>query len=215
MSSRDRRAERTELVVRTALDLVNAEGLEALTMRRLATALGMQLPTIYRLFDSKQALLDEMSEMILSRVIGRIPPPAGDWTHNAAAMARELRACLLAQRDGARIVGGNYASQQPTLVLSEAVLAITHEAGFSPEAALWANTTLFCYILGEVLEQQGASDVGAERLKAADSGAYPRTAMTTVEHFLDFDGRFEFGLRILLAGLSAELAKETSAKGDV
>jgi TetR/AcrR family tetracycline transcriptional repressor len=197
---------RPEEVARAALALVDAGGLDSLTMRRLAASLGVQLPTIYRLFDGKQALLDEMSEMILAEVLHHVRPGGGtDWADRIADFARVLRERLLAQRDGARIVGGNYAAKQPTLALAEMWLTVMAEAGFAEKTAMWSGTTVFCYVLGEVLEQQGATGEEYEALTAAvDVGCYPGLTTGSVEGFLDFDARFAFGLRILLAGLKAE-----------
>ncbi|WP_197284835.1 TetR/AcrR family transcriptional regulator C-terminal domain-containing protein [Sciscionella sediminilitoris] len=198
---------RAETVARAALALVDSGGLESLTMRKLATSLDMQLPTIYRLFDGKQALIDEMAEVILAEVPERMERDGADWRARAADFAKAMRSALLAHRDGARIVGGSYTTKRPTLTVAEEVFAIWRDAGFSPESALLACTTLFCYVLGEVLEQQGADGVERGELLAAvlPGAAYPHVATTPMDLFFDFEARFEFGLRVLLAGLSAEL----------
>lgn len=201
---------RAETVARAALALVNSDGLDSLTMRRLATSLDVQLPTIYRLFGSKQALLDEMSETLLAAVPERLAAPGGgvDWRESAASLARGLRAVLLEQRDGARIVGGSYSAKRPTLTLVETALSIMHEAGFPAATALWANTTLFCYVLGEVLEQQGSTGDERELLtEAVRGGEFPRLAAAPAELLLDFDARFEFGLNVVLTGLHAAVQR--------
>ncbi|GAA4547610.1 TetR/AcrR family transcriptional regulator C-terminal domain-containing protein [Amycolatopsis samaneae] len=193
-------------MARAALALVGADGLESLTMRKLATGLGVQLPTIYRLFDGKQALLDEMAETIMADLSGRLRFDGDDWAESATALARELRGALLAQRDGARIVGGSYVTKRHTMTVADRTLAMFEAAGFPGETALWALTTIFSFILGETLEQQGASGTATGTLTAAlDLAAYPRLTATTAGRFLDFEARFEFGLRVLLAGLRAEL----------
>ncbi|MFE0026928.1 TetR/AcrR family transcriptional regulator C-terminal domain-containing protein [Amycolatopsis sp. NPDC059021] len=199
---------RAETVARAALALVGTDGLDALTMRKLATGLGVQLPTIYRLFDGKQALLDEMAETITADLSGRLRFESDEWAENIAALAREFREVLLAQRDGARIVGGSYVTKQHTMSVADRTLAMLEAAGFGEETALWALTTIFSFILGETLEQQGASGTETETLTAAlDTTTYPRLSATTVGRFLDFDARFEFGLRVLVAGLRAELGE--------
>jgi TetR/AcrR family tetracycline transcriptional repressor len=204
------RSARAETVVCAALALVDSGGLESLTMRRLATSLGIQLPTIYRLFDGKQALLNEMAETILGRVLDRVRSDGGlddaDWTRRITRIARALRETLLEQRDGARIVGGSYTSKQPTLTLADTMLASLRAAGFPSGTLIWAMSTIFSFVLGEVLEQQGAHGAEADLITASVSdGAYPCLAATQVGRFLDFDARFDFGLRILLAGLTTEL----------
>ncbi|WP_215546220.1 TetR/AcrR family transcriptional regulator C-terminal domain-containing protein [Amycolatopsis sp. CA-230715] len=203
---------RAETVARAALALVDSGGLESLTMRRLATGLGVQLPTIYRLFDGKHALLDAMAETILSDVLARITDDDedADWTDRLTTFAHGLRQTLLAQRDGARIVGGNYAAQQHTHALAETLLGGLHDAGFPVETAVWAGTTVFCYVLGEVLEQQGATGDEAEVLANSLSGnEFPRLAKMPVELFVAFDARFEFGLRVVVSGLRTALAELT------
>ncbi|WP_158890164.1 TetR/AcrR family transcriptional regulator C-terminal domain-containing protein [Amycolatopsis anabasis] len=206
--TRRKTALRVETVARAALALVDSGGLESLTMRRLAVSLDVQLPTIYRLFDNKQALLDEMAETVLGGVLARVREDGeADWAGRAAALARAMRETLLAQRDGARIVGGTYTAKQHTLTLAETMLASMRDAGFPGDTALRANTTIFSFVLGEVLEQQGATGGEIETLTASlRGGRYPCLAAAPVELIVDFDARFDFGLRILLAGLSAELA---------
>ncbi|GAB3448295.1 TetR/AcrR family transcriptional regulator C-terminal domain-containing protein [Streptomonospora sediminis] len=196
-------------MARAALALVNTSGLESLTMRRLATSLGVQLPTIYRLFNGKQALLDEMAEMILSGVLDRAVLDGADWEQCAAVLARAMRETLLEQRDGARIVGGSCAAKNHTLALAETMLVVMRDAGFPAETAMRANTTIACYVIGEVLEQQSADGGAAGVPAAALHGWEPADgADAPVGVFLDFDGRFDFGLRVVLAGLNAVLAED-------
>ncbi len=198
-------------MVRAALALVDSGGLESLTMRRLATYLGIQLPTIYRLFDGKQALLNEMAETILARVLDRVRSDGvlgdADWRRRITRIAWALRETLLEQRDGARIVGGSYTSKQPTLTLAETMLVSLRGAGFPSGTLIWAMSTIFSFVLGEVLEQQGAHGEEAELIAASvRDDAYPCLAAAQAGRFLDFDARFDFGLRVLLAGLTTELA---------
>jgi TetR/AcrR family tetracycline transcriptional repressor len=81
-------------------------------------------------------------------------------------------------------------------------------AGFNGVAALWATSTVFCYVLGEALEQQGLTDDARDRLPISDaSETYPQLFSTPVEKILDFDDRFEFGLGLILGGLRGQLAQ--------
>ncbi|KPI08936.1 Tetracyclin repressor domain-containing protein [Actinobacteria bacterium OK074] len=224
-------------MARAALALVDAGGLESLTMRRLATALDSQLPTIYRLFDGKGALMDEMANLVLAGVLDRLPhhwtgkaarpanatsPPAAtgpitpgwpdemDWADRITALFNTVRQVLLAQRDGARIVGGSYAtkSHTQTHLLAETGLEILATAGFPPDTALRACTTLFSYTLGEVLEQQGTAGNEPETMNSTvDTGAYPHLTAASVDVFLDFDARFAFGVGVVVAGVRGELGK--------
>jgi len=191
---------RADAVVDTALALVNLGGLESLTMRRLSEALAVQPPALYRLFRDKDALVDAMADAVLAAALG--PLPEADWETRVGVLAGRLRAAMLDQRDGARIVGGAYTTRQPTLTLADSFLAAMTEAGFTGEAAVWATSTVFSYVLGEALEQQGRTEVDLDEVQATLSAEdYPHLARSPMPALLDFDARFAFGLRMLTAGL--------------
>lgn len=189
-------------VVAEALALVNAGGLESLTMRRLADRLRAHLPTIYRLVDGKDALIDEMAETILATALENSDTTDSEWTYRVKSLAAGLRSALLAQRDGARIVGGNYAAKRANLTFVDTLVGSIQAGGLARERALWAASSIFCYVLGEVLEQQGAAGGETETLEGVvQSGDYQHLASSPVERLLDFDARFDFGLNLLISGM--------------
>lgn len=201
---------RMDAVVDTALALVRHGGLESLTMRRLSDALGTQPPALYRLFHDKDALVDAMADAVLTSALG--PLPEADWETRVTVLAGRLRAAILDQRDGARIVGGAYTTRQPTLTIADSLLAAMTEAGFTGEAAVWAITTVFSYVLGEALEQQGRTEVDLDDVQAQLSASdYRHLARSSLPALLDFDARFTFGLRMITAGLREELARQRTA----
>lgn len=193
---------RLQRVVSEALSLVDAGGLESLTMRRLADRLQAHLPTIYRLVDGKDALIDEMAEAILGKALENSVPEDPDWACRVKSLAAGLRSALLAQRDGARIVGGNYAAKRANLTFVDKLVGSIQAGGLTCEHALWAASSLFCYVLGEVLEQQGAGGGELETLEGVlVAGDYPHLASSPVGQLLDFDARFDFGLNLLMSGM--------------
>ena len=166
----------------------------------------LQLPAIYRAFSNKQALLDERVEAIPAKALpdGR----ESDREAEVALLARQLRQALPAQREGARIVGGGCAAKRHSLTPAERLVGVMRRAGFNGVAALWATSTVFCYVLGEALEQQCLTDDARDRLTLpGGSQTYPQPFSTPVEKLLDFDDRFEFGLRLVLGGLRGQLAQ--------
>ncbi|NLU70590.1 TetR family transcriptional regulator [Streptomyces sp. HNM0574] len=206
-------AARADRAVREALALVDEGGLETLTMRRLADRLGVHLPTLYRLFGGKDALVDEMAEAILARALPAAPPD-GAWTDRVRGLAASLRTALLAQRDGARIVGGNYAAKRNNLTYIDTLVGCVRDAGLPRDHGLWAAGSVFCYVLGETLEEQGAD--GGEAGTLADvvrTGRYPHLAAGPVTPLLDFDARFTFGLELLLAGIGAAVGSVPGGRG--
>lgn len=197
---------RVDTVVQEALAVVDEGGLESLTMRRLANRLQAHLPTIYRLVDGKEALIDEMAETILAKAFPSTRADHSDWKDRISSHAGGLRSALLTQRDGARIVGGNYAAKRANLTYTDSLVGCMQDAGLVHEHALWAASSVFCFVLGEVLEQQGATGGETSTLEGVvDAGDYPHLASSPVEHLLDFDARFDFGLSLLMSGLQSWL----------
>lgn len=175
---------------------------ESLTMRRLADRLPAHLPTIYRLVDGKDALFDEMAEAILAKALDDAPTAPQDWADRVKSLAAGLRSALLSRRDGARIVGGNYAAKRAYLTFIDTLVGSVQAGGLAHEHALWAASSLLCYVLGEVLEQQGAAGGETETLEGVlRSGDYPHLASGPAGQLLDFDARFAFGLNLLMAGM--------------
>lgn len=194
-------------VVQAALDQVNDAGLQSLTMRRLTERLGTHLPTIYRRFADKDALLDAMAEAILARALASRSVTDPEWANRVTCLATGLRSALLTQRDGARIVGGNYAAKRNNLSFVDNLVGCMQDAGLPAEAALWSASSVFCFVLGETLEQQGADGSEANALATATStGEYRHLSVSPTTPLFDFDARFNFGLDLLLAGMQRYLS---------
>ena len=105
---------RRERVVDVAIALLDADGLDALTMRKLATRLGVQAGALYWHFAGKQALLDAMADRFLEDFAADLP--AGSWDEQLAAAGWRLRQVLLSHRDGARVMAGTYVAEPNTVL---------------------------------------------------------------------------------------------------
>nr|ACY06306.1 TetR-family transcriptional regulator [Streptomyces flaveolus] len=198
--------------VQTALDLLNESGLDALTMRRLADALGVQAGALYRYFATKQDLLTAMAERMVGGVADAAGPAGdGDWSERAARLARALRTALLAHRDGARVFTGTHSTGPNTLGFADSLVGVLRAAGFGDGEAARALYSVTNFTVGHTLEEQAAlgpgdgepTDAGALH-EAVAAGTYPHLAATLpVLTSTDFAAHFEFGLRLLLDGLRA------------
>ncbi|MFJ3204031.1 TetR/AcrR family transcriptional regulator C-terminal domain-containing protein [Streptomyces sp. NPDC086989] len=195
--------------VATALDLLDEAGLDALTMRRLAEAMGVQAGALYRYFATKQDLLTAMAERMLADRDTRAPGGAdqGDWAEELTGRARALRAALLRHRDGARVFAGTHSTGGNTLGFAEALIGALREAGFGASDAARAMLAVVNFTLGHTLEEQaalgGEAPADPERLRlAVTESAFPHLAASVpVIAGGDFDAHFEFGLRLLVNGL--------------
>lgn len=204
-------------VVAGALDLLDAEGLDGLTMRRLGAALNVQGGALYRHFPSKDALLDAMAEQLLSGV-GTALPADLPWLEAVDLLAGRMRAALLSHRDGARVVAGTYVSGPNTMGAGARAIELLCAAGVAPERAGWIAFAVFYFVLGHVIEEQALLRLGPEvdwgiRIAAAEPPLVGPVA--TAMHALaegDPGERFRYGLKLFLAGIVAEALPGGAAK---
>lgn len=196
-------------VVDVAIDLLDADGLDALTMRRLAARLGVQAGALYWHFASKQALLDAMADRFLAGL--GVDLPAGSWDEQLSAMARRLREALLAHRDGARVMAGTFVSEPNTVLAGNIAVEILHGAGLPRERAGWTAIAAMHYVLGHTIEEQAQIELvarGAWQPKLAVDGIENTIAATAFA--AEPAERFEYGLRLLVDGIRGQLAQPTS-----
>lgn len=192
-----------EQVLSGALDLVDEVGLDQLTMRRLATSLGVQNGATYWHFPSKQALLEAMADAMLADVTAI--DPALPWRQRVTLLARRLRQALLSRRDGARIFSGIFFPLPNALGYGEAMISALREGGLSSRDAAWASDTITYFVVGHTIEDQLAAqaDSPVSRLsEAVDPQRYPQLfaalAHVPAPHHED---HFEYGLRMVLRGV--------------
>ncbi|MET3164615.1 MULTISPECIES: TetR/AcrR family transcriptional regulator C-terminal domain-containing protein [unclassified Arthrobacter] len=208
-----------EIVLSAALELVDSEGLDALTMRRLGQELGRDPMGLYRYAENRAALLDGVSELVFDELA--IFPDDPDWQAQLRRIAHDLR--LLALRHpnvvpllvtrplstplGLRPLG--------TLRPLEQILSLLIDAGFSPADALHVYRAYYGYLYGHILnelqefvvdpdENEALLRLGLHRLPPKE---FPRLrALAPV--LVDYDGMAELdeGITILLSGLAARLA---------
>lgn len=205
----------------TALALVDAEGVDALTMRRLGKALDRDPMRLYRHAESKEALLDGVVERVLSEL--RVPAPrdfvpAGDWESALRHVGHAFRGIALAHPHVVPLLVtrplATPLARRPlgTLRPVEDMLELLVSAGFDLRGALYAYRLFMGFLLGHVLNElqerlvapEETDDVlrlGLYRLPARE---FPRLRSLAGE-LAAYDGERELteGLDIVLAGLRA------------
>jgi AcrR family transcriptional regulator len=208
-----------ELVLSTALELVDAEGLDALTMRRLGQELGRDPMSLYRYAANRAALLDGVSEMVLNKLA--IFPDDPNWQAQLRRIAHDLRLLALRHPNVVPLLVTRPLStplgMRPlgTLRPLEQILALLIEAGFTPADALHVYRAYYGFLYGHILnelqeyivdpeENEAILRLGLHRLPAND---FPHLrALGPV--LADYDGSAELdqGLSILLTGLATQLS---------
>ncbi|MHA6765149.1 TetR/AcrR family transcriptional regulator C-terminal domain-containing protein [Streptacidiphilus sp. PAMC 29251] len=208
------RLNRTD-VLEAAMTLLDAEGLERLTMRRLATSLKVQPGALYWHFADKQALLDAMAERLLADV-GQVDPP-GSWDQQVATLAQQVRAALLSHRDGARLLAGTFVAQPNTMRTGEAFLRALRAAGVPDGETGMTSFALLYYILGHTIEEQARDELVAtggwqQQLDELDGVGFPDIAreLTSMDSSTG-DQRFQHGLGLFLDGIRHQLAARSDS----
>ncbi|GGM66939.1 TetR/AcrR family transcriptional regulator [Dactylosporangium sucinum] len=157
-----------EAVLSTALRLVDRDGLDALSMRRVAQELGTGAASLYAYFANK----DELLEQLLDRVIGDIPLPradAVDWAAEVKKSCWESRAVFLAHRDLVKVARANIPVGPNSLRYTEAMLAVLRGAGVPDRVAAWAIDQMSLVIVADALE----AALHAERGRVTEADAAP------------------------------------------
>lgn len=201
-----------ERIVEAALELLNDEGMDALTVRKLAARLGVGAPALYWHLRNKQELLDEMATVVMRRVTDALSSiaPSGSWREDLAAYARVLRAEYLRHRDGARIFSGTRLSDPDIVKSKEAWYARFTAAELTLAEADDVIDVVTAFVVGFVIEEQERTQSEPGRYSPAERDAWLGEDAELVKaagHLRD-EGttRFERQLGILLDGLVTRLS---------
>jgi AcrR family transcriptional regulator len=180
-------------VVEKATALLDDYGIADLTMRRLARELNVTPGALYWHFADKQELLGAVADRILEPATTRVAD--AQWDERVLAICSALRNALLSATDGAELVSASFSagkSSRITEILRGLTIAATEAGIVAPNADLAARTVLY-YVLGFTADEQS-------RLQWDAAGALSddQSVMAT-----NPNGRFAFGLGLLVDGMSA------------
>ena len=150
-------------IVQAALDLLDEAGMDGLTVRALASRLGVQAPALYWHVRSKQALLDEMATQIW-RQIGDVMaglPADLPWRELMRTYAAAVRAGLLGHRDGAKAFSGTTLTDPDVVRRQEVTFSRLVGQGFTLPDATRGLVLLHDFTIGFCVEEQAVSQAVA------------------------------------------------------
>ncbi|MFI6316553.1 TetR/AcrR family transcriptional regulator C-terminal domain-containing protein [Nonomuraea sp. NPDC050556] len=173
-------------IVSEAVALLDAEGLDGVTTRKLATRLGVQSPTLYWHVPNKAALITAIAEAILEQEFPELVPPEPEerWQDWLVGLAERLRRALLAHPDGARVISASQLSLKMAAI-SELAMSTLKERGLPLRQARLIVLTVERFTVGFVLEEQapgGPPDTEGFDLDAY-TAAYPTVIAGISEYF--------------------------------
>jgi AcrR family transcriptional regulator len=199
-----------DLIVRTAVELIERDGINGVTMRRLAAELGTGAMSLYNHLPNKAALLDAVAEYVLSD-LEFATDPARDWREAARSMARTFRDVAHRYPRSVMVV----VSRQPNSTVGmrpvELALATARAAGFDGRAAVQVMRAVVNYVLGCLVHEAGQTEARrtSEPNALVDEAELEAAGLTNVRELLpalaehDSEADFEFGLELLISALDA------------
>ena len=208
--SRGRPALPLDRILATALELVDEQGADALSMRSLAQRLGSGTATLYRHFGSRS----ELVALMVDRMIGEIDLralAALPWQQACMSFAQSMFDALTQHANMASLLIGHVPVGPNALAQRELVLSVLLDNGFAPAAAAHAYATVSRYVLGFAIQLSGPTSGGdqpdaqdaevAAAFHRLDPSRYPATVAVADELPVPLEEEFTFGLQLIVAGL--------------
>ena len=206
-----------ERIIDAALRVMDAEGLEAVTMRRIGRELGVEAMSLYNHVEDKEDILAGIVEAVMSHFRFH-PEETGDWKERGRETSREWRRLLKAHPNVITIMSEQRKPMTSLQALrpTEHAIAILRSSGLSDEEAVLAFRAFGGFIQGfvmaEIANMFGGDDTD---LRAEDvSGNLPIDVLPNLAasfpHLFrcDFDAAFEYGLDLMIRGVEAKVAAQ-------
>ena len=200
-----------QLVLQTALALSDRDGINALTMRKLAQELAVEAMSLYHHVANKDQLLDGIIDLVFAEI--DLPSQQEDWKVALRARSISAHQALIRHRWAVGLMESRTSPGPATLKHHNAVLGCLRENGFSLPATAHAYSVLDSYIYGFVLQEinlpfqnaDEATDVAATMMAQMPANEYPYLMEIAVNHVVQpgyaYADEYEIGLDLILDGL--------------
>lgn len=198
-------------VVAAAMEVADAEGIEGLTMRRLARGLGVEAMSLYHHFAGKEALLDAMVDRVYQEIV--LPRPEGNWREELRRRSVSVRAVVHRHPWVLPLMESRRRPGPATLAYHDANIACLRAAGFPAARVAHAYAVIDAYVYGFLLQEtslpfdsgpEAAAMIGEEPFVEALK-TYPNMAWFAEQVVLQpgygFDREFEPGLDLALSAI--------------
>ena len=191
------------MILAAAIELVDRDGLDALTMRRLAERLGVEAMSLYGYVRNKADLLDGIHDALLGQMTPTLD--GGDPTEDIRRIARAFREVLRAHPNALPIFATRPARGESSLRQVELGLSVLERMGMPPARALATFQVLFAFVVGHALYTFGkAADADeVDYASLPDALAHVRS-LPAVLQARDLDAEFELGLETFIAGMQVD-----------
>jgi AcrR family transcriptional regulator len=206
-----------ERIITAAMELIEGEGADAVSMRRIATHLGSEVMSLYDHVPSKAAVLDGVADVVMAAVIDIPADTSAGWAEQVRAQVRAFRQVALLYPRCVMVVVSRPVDTAATLRPVERALATLRSAGFEGEEAIRAVRLFVAYVVGSAVREFGVSpglvpkrplgldptSLTADRPIHLDPAEFPQVVSLSAELLdRDFETDFEFGLDLLVRAVA-------------
>ncbi len=197
-------------IVATALQIVDEEGADALSMRTLAQRLGSGTATLYRHFPNRAALIANVIDRVFGEVdlnaeVLRVAP----WPQACQAVAQAMFDALSRHKNVAPLLVETVPIGPNAMALREQGIAVLLDNGFPAQLAVRSYATLSHYVLGFANQLRADSAAGqvvdaqlSALFRALDPAEFPATVAVADSMPVPLEAEFAFGLELILKGLA-------------
>jgi AcrR family transcriptional regulator len=211
-----RRSLSREAIVAAALEVLRAEGIDAVSMRRVAAELGTGPASLYAHIAHKEELLEQVFDEVAAEIPLPDPDPAG-WQEQVRRLWIDSHAAFARNGDIARVALGRVPLGPNSLRVAEVTMAVLRAGGVPDQAAAWAVDVVGLYVVANAIEgavyadrqrseqeRQAYWTQVADYFAAVPADRFPTTAALAPMMMVGTgEERFAFGLDLIIRGLSS------------
>ena len=213
--ARDRAPLSRDRVLLGAMAVADAGGIGSLTIRSLATELGVKPMSVYHHVANKDEILDGIVDLVFREI--ELPSPNGDWRAEMRRRAMSARAVLRVHPWAIPLLQSRTNPGPATLRHHDTIIGALRAAGFSMAMTAHAYALMDSYVFGFALSEaalpingpETVTEVADQMMHLFDPSQFPHLVEFSVAHIFkpgyDFSAEFEFGLDLVLDGLARSL----------
>lgn len=214
-------------ILETSWELLGEDGIEKLSMRRLADRLGIQAPSLYWYFKSKQNLYQRLANQV-SKVIVEEFHSEGDWKEQLTGLAVTVRSVLSRYPCSTQLMMMTLPHEPDIIRFTNRMLLCVESTPLEQEQKMQVVTTLMNYVfyfvlddyqhernVSAIMKERGSGELPSEEMihlldsmSEADAGLFRRMFTNGLFELMGTDRAFEFGLRLILLGIEQVIKEQ-------
>ncbi|MGP0579222.1 TetR/AcrR family transcriptional regulator [Paenibacillus peoriae] len=215
-------------ILEASWELLGEEGIEKFSMRRLADRLGIQAPSLYWYFKSKQNLYQRLANQVSKMILEEFHSE-GDWKEQLTGLAVTMRSVLYRYPCSTQLMMMTLPHEPDIIRFTNRMLLCVESTPLEQEQKMQVVTTLVNYVsyfvlddyqhernVSAILKDQGALP-GEEMVHLLNSmsetevGLFRRMFTNGLFELMGTDGAFEFGLKLILLGVGQVIKEQESS----